>query len=75
MSKADDMFEYLGYYKIEYVPTQYCEYHKDDEIIQFWKNKVFNKTDEYDENNIGYITMEELEAINEKVKELGWLDE
>lgn len=72
MSKADEMFEKLGYEK----QRTYLD-------IQLYKNKndyaeiTFDLRDKTicvsnDENEAIYFTMQELQAINEKVKELGW---
>ena len=76
MSKADEMFEKIGYkkdidneYEIEYIlPNDY--------YINFNKNFISIEKGQYNgEKNI-YIARplikEELQAINEKVKELGW---
>ncbi len=68
MSKADKMFEELGYEKFEGLRT--IDFYNNDGLIQFDKNyKVIhiNKNEETD-----FIAMQELEAINEKCKELGW---
>ena len=62
------MFEELGYKK------------EDDEYWIVYRNKekdiVFNKKykyiEAYNERESEYIIMQELQAINEKVKELGW---
>ena len=75
MSKADKMFEELGYtMRNGKEGIFYCEYSnkKTEDIIQFWHDKTVSK---YDEDEESYITMQELQAINEKCKELGWLDE
>lgn len=82
MSKADEMFEKLGYEK-EYDSKpegvsddeMLIKYHNEfyNYYIQFWNDKTVNKKVNYDE--IGYLDIDELQAINEKVKELGWLDE
>ena len=75
MSKADKMFEKLGYeidstYEVK-GHLYYCEdYTKIDFDLE---RKNF-----YKYNYGGYrspISMQELQAINEKVKELRWLDE
>ena len=85
MSKADEMFEELGYSNENQMSVDCIEYEKPDLNVQ---NKeyfiVLNLIDNtviktlYDwGNDIEYpseITMQELQAINEKVKELGWLD-
>lgn len=80
---ADEMFEELGYEKMiehkfiepEYGETTELILYRDDIQgldIEFWNDKSISKTCNYD---ISYITMQELQAINKKVKELGWLDE
>ncbi|MCI8470376.1 MAG: hypothetical protein HFJ35_02630 [Clostridia bacterium] len=75
MSKADEMFKELGYKK-NHTQLGDIEYYKDDDnVIYFYlAYKKFNKSGEYD-GMCDYITMQELQVINEKVKELGWLDE
>ena len=75
MSKADDMFEELGYKLLEDDDKEILIVYKDKNIyIVFYKDKtvgMFCEEDEY----LGVIDMQDLKAINEKVKELGWLDE
>ena len=87
-STADEMFEELGYKKItehEFTEPEYGETTElilyrlilyRDEVkrldIEFWNDKSISKTCNYD---VGYITMQELKAINKKCKELGWVDE
>lgn len=78
MSEADKLFEELGYEKVQSNKNQrfHIEYIKDNdcrEIIQIWDNRSFNKIE--DEENIGYFTVLELQAIYLKYKELGWLNE
>ena len=82
MSKADEMFDNLGYKKeYEAEPKEVSdeemriEYYNEfyNYRIQFWNDKTVNK--EVDFEKVGYIDMDELQAINEKVKELRWLDE
>ena len=81
MSKADKMFEELGYEKIvEHKFKEPDDYDDDvtelilyrDEVkgleIEFWNDRTISKTSNYD---VSYLTMQELQAINEKVKELG----
>ena len=74
MSKAEEMFEELGYKKTH---TQLgdIKYYKDnDNVIVFKLNdRSFYKSGEYDGMSDS-ITMRELQAINEFCKEKGWLD-
>lgn len=73
MSKADEMFEKLGYEKI-------CEEHKitykngaktfDFFYASIKRISVYETDTEY----AGLITPKELQAINEKCKELEWLE-
>ncbi len=72
MSKADEMFDKLGY-KIRDNDC-YLEYRKDSENIIYFhnNNQTFIKIGKY-EGMCDDITMQELQAINEKCKELGWL--
>ena len=71
---ADEMFEGLGYKKLL---TQLAdvEYYKDDDNVIYFRmsNKSFNKSGEYD-GMCDYITMQELQAINKKCEELGWVE-
>lgn len=72
MSRADKMFEKLGYIK----ESDYY-YHSKEETkrkhIRFLKN--YKEVIVESKLNFSYeITMQELQAINEKVKELGWVD-
>ena len=66
MIKADEMFEELGYEKIVELkePDDY-----DNGVIELILYRTISKSSNYDES---YLTIEELQAINEKVKELGW---
>lgn len=71
MSKADRLFEKLGYIKVE-DDKSFIEYRKivngDLFEIDFWKDdKTVSKAYYRD---MGYISMQELQSINEKVKEL-----
>ena len=76
MSKADDMFKELGYELIDEFDKDY-----DDNYIRYTKNKmcILFKLENHKVckmgNNRNYLNMQELHAINEKCKELGWLDE
>lgn len=71
MSEADKMFEKLGY-EIYYTYDQII-YQKDNHEICFYEDrKCFDCG-----CGLGreYIFMQELQAINEKCRELGWLNE
>lgn len=77
MSKVDEMFKELGYEKIEY-GTGTIEYIKPfdlkrDRIIAFYLDKTISVFEEM--ANKDFFNIQELQAINEKVRELGWLDE
>ena len=82
MSKADEMFEELGYFK-KIIPEKFS--YTNYKEIRYLKhiNKCLIKFDlefkqvlcEYIGGSSSSITMQELQAINEKCKELGWLDE
>lgn len=68
MSKADEMFEKLNYIILDYEPfLEYWNKEESKDII-FYRNKTLMI-------DADGITMEELKVINEKCKELGWLDE
>lgn len=69
MSEADKMFEELGYHKLQTIGLQECAYSngKGKEII-ISQNKKVGLYGIYQ-----WLTLEELQAINEKCKELGWI--
>ena len=64
MSKADEMFEKLGYEKF-YENSDTIRYSNGNSIIIEFRNGL----KAFDKSNYG-ITMQELQAINAKVKEL-----
>lgn len=67
MSKADEMFEELGYNKYEYNgKIEYLSREKNQEIIFHQDRKEIEQLD-------SIINIFELQAINKKVEELGWL--
>lgn len=73
MSKADKMFEELGYEKYQKENIGYAK--RDENEIMSAIIFDFNKKAvvvHYDYTTTIGITMQELAAINEKVKELGW---
>lgn len=75
---ADEMFEKLGYKKRKEQQPKKDEIkeiiiYKNDKIyseIEFWNDKTIIKVKGYD--SVDYISIEELQAINKKVEELGW---
>ena len=73
MSKADKMFEKLGYVltKDRFArEIMVHRYQKANKIVTFKiKEKYFIIVDLEEDG----IDMQELQAINEKVKELGWI--
>lgn len=74
MSKADEMFEKLGYEDVTHGNDKACIslYGKDNKRIGFYTDKTVDCYDYFDEYE--YITMQELQEINEKCKELGWIE-
>ena len=77
MSKADEMFEELGFKKEESrgIIFYYQLNYGDEKCgIEFWKyHKEIYPVCKGDEDEPISITMQILQAINEKCKELGWL--
>ena len=68
---ADKMFEELGYKRKLHKSYDAIRYHSTNGTITFWvKDKEISKN-MYSE--AGYITMQELKAINKKIEELGWI--
>ena len=76
MSKADEMFKELGYTKIQ-DDKYWVDYQKRNENISFnLTHKFIETTRKYRNEYIDKrLNIKELQAINEKCKELGWLDE
>lgn len=70
---AKEMFEKLGYYpSYDYNnPKNDFAFYKTDSQKMIVFNLKHKDIAVYD----GYIIIEELQAINQQVKELGWLDE
>lgn len=71
MSKADEMFEELGYTKFEGLYK--IEYKGEEKSIEFdkrYNTVIVEKYVEYKD----YIEIQELQAINEKCEELGWIE-
>lgn len=77
---ADEMFEELGY-KLETNEDYLLEYKKQlSDCSRFIRFDLYDKTFTTfyyiaPHDNQSYFDMQELQAINKKVKELGWLDE
>ena len=82
MSKADEMFEELGYkkedygYKLIYTKTDSGEQENYIITIMIEAELIFTEIDdgcdEIERRCFG-LQIQELQAINEKVKELGWI--
>ncbi len=78
MTKADKMFEKIGYikdeYEVGYGTKLHIDYYKEcnlDISIEFCGDKSITKIDN---GYIGYFTPEEIQIVNKKCKELGWLE-
>lgn len=74
---ADEMFEELGYETSEKLKNGivYLKEEEDEDIeISFIDYDDYGKTVEVDKFS-NLITMQELQAINKKCRELRWLDE
>lgn len=70
MSKADEMFKKLGYEKEdENGNIIYIHERNPFKTLRFLTDKQ-----EIELNNVNLLTKRRLQAINEKVKELGWLE-
>ena len=72
---ADELFEELGYRK-SITKFEAIRYYKDDDNVIYFnmdnlEPKSFYKSGIYDGIHDS-ITMQELQAINKKVQELGW---
>lgn len=66
---ADEMFEKLGYKKLVGETTEVYKLSRDNKNIYFSKLIKRIKIDgKYD-----FLDMQELQAINKKVEELGWM--
>ena len=74
MSKADEMFEKLGYEKhSSQSHERYDLYSADDEhLIRIVFNVITKRIAIHCDNEA--LDIEELQAINKKCQELGWLE-
>ena len=73
MSNADKMFEDLGYKEIKEKSWGIAYTDNCGDEIQFQSDEREVSIDHWGDSVI--IDMQELQAINKKAKELGWLDE
>lgn len=75
---ADEMFEEMGYEKIERDRLKNIIFTNGNKKFYFHKIHKKIKCVEYDKEEKtyieGYFTMQELQAINKKVEELGWIE-
>lgn len=72
---ADEMFEKLGYKKkdLDFVFSRFWEEWENEEFAKtFSFNTEYQIIDITDENEYG-ITIQELQAINKKCEEMGWI--
>lgn len=79
---AKEMFEDLGY-TLHYIGSQQFTY-RNNEALGGFKEIIINNLPKTNrgfyinynyENNGGYLSLEELQAINKQIEELGWFDE
>lgn len=69
---AREMFESLGYKCSKYYDrNKIIQYHNADEEILFWINDHAFSVSEYGEPK--NITVDEFKAIQQQLKELGWI--
>ena len=75
---ADEMFEKLGYEKVSDITenTGYVYFKKEKHSIYYEYPKIIfhNKIKKITIQN-DYLSIQELQAINKKCQELGWLEE
>lgn len=71
MTKADEMFDKLGFNKYEL--DTYIDYLSRETSKGITFRKDMKVIDSHCGIGSEYITMQELQAINEKCKELGWI--
>lgn len=76
MKTADELFNELGYKKINTPTNLIYQNEKNNREIRFYKiykcvEVSLIEFEEYEGNSI-FFTMKELQAINKKVEELGW---
>ena len=73
---ADEMFEELGYYRDNGDDTlTYSRPIKDPVTFGYIDSKMITFENwEVSFTNVDFLTPEELQAINKKVEELGWIE-
>lgn len=74
MSKADEMFKELGYKRLSKKYNKNMILYENENMLKDYKIIIyFSLTDKKIQFSPYYrYSMQELQAINEKVKELGW---
>lgn len=77
MMSAKEMFEELGYKEKYSVLDEICYFNSKDNVrIRFFKTDYGNSIMIEDDCHMAtFISPCELKAINQQVKELGWLDD
>lgn len=76
MKSAKEMFEELGYEKIETIDEEDCIlYKKDDVSIYIFPNKKEIRKSYNGMLLLSNITLDELQVINKQCEELRWFDE
>lgn len=76
MKTAEEMFEESGYdERQDYGEVELYRDIKECKYIQFdIYDKTFCIINEYDNADVLHITKDELQAINKKCRELGWIE-
>ena len=72
MSKADEMFYHIEFEKRE--TKNYIKFYKKLGFFMPDIEIIFDKKRKWIHSSIYYLNMQELQAINEKCKELGWVE-
>ncbi len=74
MSKADKMFKELGYEKYENHYSIDYSIEMIECCITFWKDdKTVQAYENHEDCEAKWLNMQELNALYEKAKELGWI--
>ena len=73
MKTADEMFDMIGYEKHKSIVNDLYYENKENDAIYFYEDtKSFEKIN-FEKIESIEITMKELQAINKKCQELGWI--